>query len=437
MNNQERSDLESTISHALEEMKAEQGGQLELKDVNLAELSRRTGVSRKRLRKIKKDGFVIKEHGLKGSHHKKTVLTGYTGLIDDCLRQGNSNSRSILDQLEECGYSGGQTQIKEYISLHKDLLPSKRAVVDPQGNRGRRYTSLPGEKFQMDWGFVNVEEENGQSYRASCFAMICHHCGERYVEFFPNAKQENLFIGMIHAFQRMGVPRYVLTDNMKSVVNGRDSNGHPIWNRDYETFMKNVGFETILCRPRHPFTKGAVERLVQFVKKNFMAGRVFSNITDLNYEALQWCDAQNKHYHRGVDCVPNDEHSAHCVPAASKLELTDEVNLYLWPERKISFDGFVNYEGRRFGVPFWYTGHTVRISRQEYTIEIYSDDLTKKLAEHNVTWSKKDSFCKDQYADEQPEELPTAPVNVTMRHKNDDHGGSGLDDFNFDKEVEW
>ena len=28
--------------------------------------------------------------------------------------------------------------------------------------------------------------------------------------------------------------------------------------------------------------------------------------------------------------------------------------LYLFPERKISFDGFITYEGRRFGVPYSY-----------------------------------------------------------------------------------
>ena len=115
--------------------------------------------------------------------------------------------------------------------------------------------------------------------------MICHHCGERYIEFFPNAKQENLFIGMIHAFKRMGVPDHVLIDNMKSVVLYRDSEGHPVWNHDYEAFMNTIGFETKLCRPRHPFTKGAVERLVRFVKENFLAERVFGTITDLNYEA--------------------------------------------------------------------------------------------------------------------------------------------------------
>ena len=75
---------------------------------------------------------------------------------------------------------------------------------------------------------------------------------------------------MIHAFKRMRVPGHVLTDNMKSVVLHRDSEGHPVWNHDYEAFMNTIGFETKLCRPRHPFTKGSVERLVRFVKENFL-----------------------------------------------------------------------------------------------------------------------------------------------------------------------
>ena len=68
------------------------------------------------------------------------------------------------------------------------------------------------------------------------------------MEFFPNAKQENLFIGMIHAFLRMGVPQKVLTDNMRSVVLCWDGKGHPVWQKDYEFFMGNVGFDTKLCK---------------------------------------------------------------------------------------------------------------------------------------------------------------------------------------------
>ena len=437
MDERERNDLQSTISQALQIIKEKAGDKFDIEKVNLAELQRLTGLSRKKLRNLKDNGFIVKPHGLTGRKKEDTVLSGFTGMIDALLMKGVTNSSTIKDRLNEAGCTSSQTTIKKYISEHKDLVPAKRKIVTPQGNRGRRYTSEPGESFQMDWGFVTVEQDSGVSYRAACFAMICHHCGERYVEFFPNAKQENLFIGMIHAFQRMGVPEHVLTDNMKSVSAGRDSDGKPIWNKEYETFMTTIGFETKLCKPRHPFTKGAVERLVQFVKNNFMAGRTFGSITDLNYEAWRWCDRQNNRYHDGVYCIPHEEHQKNCLPAISELTLSDPIRIYLWPERRISLDGFVNYEGRRFGVPYRYAGKTCRVSRQEFTLYIYTPDLKHKLVEHNVTWSRRDSFCKDQYAAEQPEEYPTSPVTTLMHQNTPPLNRSAFDRFNFDKEVEW
>lgn len=85
------------------------------------------------------------------------------------------------------------------------------------------------------------------------------------------------------------------------------------------------------------------------------------------------------------------------------------------PLRKISFDGFVNYEGRRFGIPYSYTEKTVRISRNQNELKIYSSDLSKEIVIHDVTWSKKDSYCKDQYAYiEMPEEFPTSTVKTII-----------------------
>lgn len=433
MNINEINNLNETIAQALQQLKMEQGERFSLKKVSLAELSRRTGISRKRLRNAKKHGFRIPVHGNSGRRKVRTVLTGYTEIIDNQLGRGVTNSSVIFERLQDNGYQGGLTQVKEYIRNHRCLVPAKREVAAPQGNRGQRYTSAPGEQFQMDWGFVNVDSGDGGHYRAACFVMMCHHCGARYIEFFPDAKQENLFIGMIHAFQRLGIPKTVLTDNMKSIVTGRDSYGHPVWNRDYEAFMDTVGFSTRLCRPRHPFTKGGVERLVRFVKENFMAGRVFGNITDLNIEAVRWCDRQDSVYHRCVDLIPAVEHGVHCMQTASGLVLTDEIRRYLCLERKISFDGFVTFEGRRFGVPYSYSGSVCRVQRRDYYLYIYSDDLKHLLAKHNVTWSRRDSFCKDQYTD-QPEEFPTMPVQVTMTQKAPAYN-SAFDRFNFDKEV--
>lgn len=424
-------DFKKIIAQALDEMKKAQGAEFRLETVNLAELHRMTGISRARLRRLKENNFEFLPDKRCGHKARTTKLTGYTDFIDALLRKEVTNSNVIYDRLLEQGYQGGKTIIKDYIHAHRYLVPDRRHVVSPQGNRGRRYSSEPGECYQMDWGFVNADDNDGNSEQLACFVMICHCCGERYVEFFPNARQENLFIGMIHAFLFMGVPKYVLTDNMKSVVIGRDPEGKPIWQHDYELFMGNIGFETKLCRPRHPFTKGAVERLVRFVKENFLQDRIFHELTDLNYEALAWCNRQNSSYHRSVDCTPDVKHKHACILKAAPLAMTPELNFYLCPERTISFDGFVNYEGRRFGVPYWYTGKTCRVRRDGYCLEIYDSSMTKLLSRHDVTWSRKDSYCKDQYSDEQPSELPTVPVHVHIQQLDPPEYDSGFSRFDF------
>ena len=427
-------DSASILTQALEELKMEQGENFSLDKINLSELERRTGIPRGKLRGLQKNGFKEKPHGLLGRKSSTTVLTGYTGILDNLLRKGVYNSSVALDKLKEFGYAGGQTQIKVYLKEHKDLLPPKRQAVSPQGNRGRRYSSEPGEAYQMDWGFTHVIDPYGNKSTVACFAMICHHCGQRYIEFFPNARQESLFIGMIHAFQYMGIPERVLTDNMKSIVLHRDSEGRPVWHSDYEAFMKAVGFETRLCKPRHPFTKGAVERLVRFVKENFISGRTFYNLTDLNESALDWCNKQNNTYHRAVACVPAEEHYVACAKAAREIDKKKEIAMYLCPLRSISFDGFVCYEGRRFGIPYWYTEHRCRVKREGTALYIYNLDLSKLLVKHPITWSKHDSFCKDQYCEHQPVEVPSVPVKVALQQSEPKKYISGFSKFHFDVE---
>ena len=121
----------------------------------------------------------------------------------------------------------------------------------------------------------------------------------------------------------------------------------------------------------HIITKGKVERLVRFVKENFIVGRTFGNITDLNCDALAWCNEQNGRYHRAVDCVPADVHRNACMQVAETLTMTNEIMKYLCPVRKITFDGFVNYEGRRFGVPYTYTSKNCRVMRKDFYLYIY------------------------------------------------------------------
>ena len=53
-------DLEDILAHALDTIKEKMGESYSIEKVNLAELHRITGISRAKLRRLKKNGFVVK-----------------------------------------------------------------------------------------------------------------------------------------------------------------------------------------------------------------------------------------------------------------------------------------------------------------------------------------------------------------------------------------
>ncbi|OUO25803.1 hypothetical protein B5F88_19320 [Flavonifractor sp. An306] len=71
--------MSPVVAKAIEQMMAEQGDKFSLEKVNLAELKRRTGISRARLRRMKEHGFEDTEHATKCRKASTTLLSGYTG----------------------------------------------------------------------------------------------------------------------------------------------------------------------------------------------------------------------------------------------------------------------------------------------------------------------------------------------------------------------
>lgn len=259
--NERRDGLQEIMDKALEEMAAEAGEGFDPQACNLADLCRRTGLTRSRARTIKGHGFRVLPHGNTGRKAGATVPAGHTGLVDDLPGRGVTSSRVIYERLVGQGRRGGLTSARVYVAARMDLVPARRGAVAPRGSRYQRFVTGPGQAYQMGWGFVTVVGLDGAERKMACFAMVCRHCGSSYVEFFPNARQGSLPMGMARAFMAMGIPGEVLTDSMRSVVVRRDLDGRPVWQRDYAEFVGCVGFRTRLCKPRHPFTRGKVERL--------------------------------------------------------------------------------------------------------------------------------------------------------------------------------
>ena len=153
--------MSPAVAKAIEQMMAEQGDKFSLEKVNLAELERRTGISRARLRRMKEHGFEDTEHAAKGRKASTTLLSGYTGILDGLLKVGVTNSAVCLSRLRANGFQGGKTIVKDYIAAHQHLIPPARYAVAPQANLGPRSSTAPGDAYHIYWRFTKVHSFAG------------------------------------------------------------------------------------------------------------------------------------------------------------------------------------------------------------------------------------------------------------------------------------
>jgi transposase len=356
---------------------------------NISLLARETKLSRDTIRKYLKEG--VQPHKNAGKK-KSSKLDPYKGYLREQFEYGNYNCEALLDRLKVQGYTGGITILREYVRDYRPD-PEKRSVP----GRTQRFETLLGEQVQMDWGFVTYQGKTKKKGLA-CLAMILGASRQRYVEFFTSARQENLFIGMIHAFQYFeGLPKTVLTDNMKSVVQSRNRQSI-IMNPKYEVFMAELGFATRLCKVRTPQTKGKSERLVDYVKDNFFPGRTFTHLVDLNLQALRWCEHVNGKVHGTTGLIPAEVHETEKrhLRALPAIETLDR---YLWVYRSVNLDGMVSYEGSKYGIIHTCRDKRVRITRNGGQILILGSDGSI-VGEYQIADAKKMYYHAQQWPDD-------------------------------------
>ena len=84
------------VAKAIEEIMAEQGDAFSLEKINLAELERRTGITRAKLRRMKEHDFEEVQHASKGRRAASTLLDGYSVILDGLLKNGVVSSAVCL-----------------------------------------------------------------------------------------------------------------------------------------------------------------------------------------------------------------------------------------------------------------------------------------------------------------------------------------------------
>ena len=202
--------------------------------------------------------------------------------------------------------------------------------------------------MQYDWGEFHYEQE-GKERKFYGFTAILGYSRMRFVTFVKRCDTATMLRCMIEAFDYFGgLPRTALTDRMKSVFLEEMEGEMPRWNPLFADFMATLGVAPRVCRPRKPQTKGKVERSVEVIKYGFWPGVHFSDLDDLNQQALAWCNRLNQKVHRTTRRVPLDlwvEEKLSALPKDSTWERFGA------EERRVSSDGFVSFDGVLYGLP--------------------------------------------------------------------------------------
>ena len=152
------------------------------------------------------------------------------------------------------------------------------------------------------------------------------------------------------------------------------------WNRRMLDFALRLGFELRLCQPYRGQTKGKVESGVKYVRGNLWPSLRFTDDADLNRQALQWCDSVANRRTHGTTGRPPAEMLTEEQPHLGQLPERSRLSPYLREDRLVARDGFVSWEGSRYGVHWKWVGATVQVGQRQGTVEIWAGQ--ERLAVH-------------------------------------------------------
>ncbi|MFT9846947.1 IS21 family transposase [Aneurinibacillus sp. REN35] len=363
-----------------------------LKDIT--DIARQMGIDRKTARKyIALDVYPRKQRRKK----QPSKLDPFKQYLEKRIQEdGVYNCEKLYDEIQERGYTGGKTILKDFVQPFR-AERKKRYTV--------RYETFPGEHMQVDWQEVETILVEGKKRKLYMFAATLGYSRMKYIEFTLSQDQEHVMQCLIHSFYYFGgVPQKVLFDNMKTVTDGREE-GVVKWNRRFADFASYYGFIPKACRPYRAQTKGKIERAIQYVERSFYIGTHYDSLQDLNQQAWRWLDrVGNRKPNQTTGISPQERWAEEkLISTAGKLPYDTSYQHF----RQVHFDGVYSYKGERRLLPYRFAGERVVIKeRLDGLISLYHNG---ELIESYYRPPKGKSLA-DQIKKKQQGTAPTPPA---------------------------
>jgi len=354
----------------------------------IREISRDLNLSRNTVRNIIRSGITDQKYERTSQPHPKlgTFIKRLSELLQEDSDKPNRHQRSaqlVFEQLQREGYEGGYDAVRRYVGIKKRELgtASVQAYVP--------LAFAPGDAFQFDWSYEQVELGGVQMVVKIAQFRLCHS-RKPFCIAYTRETLEMVLDAHIRAFEFFGgVCHRGIYDNLKTVVTkvllGKDR----VFNRRFQNLASHYLFDLVACTPGAGWEKGQVENQVGMVRKRFFAKRRrFASLEELNEWLLQECRnhaATAKHPERKDQTVAQ-------VFAEEKDKLlglpTSPFDGYHENVSRVSPQLLISFDRNRYSVDAMAVGKTV-------SVRAYADRIVMVM-DGNVVGSHRRHLGRDK-----------------------------------------
>jgi len=209
-----------------------------------------------------------------------------------------------------------------------------------------------GQQAQVDFGEFKLLDTSGNSIKLWFIGFVLAHSRYKYVEWLDRPfTTQDVVRTHENAFRYFGGKPKEMVYDQDHLILVHENYGDLIFTQEFAVYVKRRNFQVHMCRKADPESKGMIENVVGFVKKNFARHRIFYSLDKLNEECIAWLERRgNGKVHQTTKKIPAHVflvERKHLQPITEKLTL----NLTSSITTSVRKDNTVVYKGNRYTVP--------------------------------------------------------------------------------------
>lgn len=378
--------------------------------INKSQLARELGADRRTIDKYL-NGFTPKETRKKESKIDK-YYEDITELLSTESKQVFYYKRVLWQYLKdnhnlECSQSAFGAYINRKSEFKAYFDDGKRTTSS--ASSGIRYETKPGEQAQLDWKeSIRYETKDGEIIYVNVAVLLLSYSRFRAFHLSISKSQAVLLSFMTEAFEVFGgVPKMVVTDNMKTVMDeARTDYTKGVVNNKFTQYAQDFGFKVQPCVAGRPRTKGKVEAPMKLLDEIHAYQGKF-NYEELNEFVQKLCTRINQSINQATNKIPLFAHKQEknlLLPLPQdKVKDSYKIKHTLV---KVNASNMISYKSNQYSVPSKYQGKTVGL--QVYDDHLFVYYTTDLIVKHKITKSKL-NYKEKHYKDTLAKAIPYYP----------------------------